>query len=134
MCEPIDFHLSDNGFARLWVPINDITPEIFRHLLHYIYGGTVEDKDLDESAKDIIDAADRTGVVSPKMEAEAYYILSNRINFLCSATKPAPKQAEQKPGGCKKPIPLLLLSLTLVPASDLCRLELIITYFCVVEV
>ena len=27
-------------------PFNDITPDIFRHLLHYIYGGTVEEDDL----------------------------------------------------------------------------------------
>ena len=67
--------------ARGEVPINDITPEIFRHLLHYIYGGTVEEEDLEESAKDIIDAADRTGVVSLKMEAEAYYVQFNRINM-----------------------------------------------------
>ena len=60
--------------ARGEVPINDITLEIFRHLLHYIYGGTVEDEELEESAKDIINAANRTGVVSLKMEAEAYYI------------------------------------------------------------
>ena len=63
------------------VPINDITPEIFRHLLHYIYEGTVEDEDLEESAKDIIDAADMIGLMSLKMEAEACYIQSNTINM-----------------------------------------------------
>ena len=36
---------------------------------------------MEEGAKDIIDAADRTRVVSLKMEAEAYYILSNKINM-----------------------------------------------------
>ena len=56
------------------VPINDIKPEIFRHLLHYIYGGTMEENDLKGNAKDIIDAADMTGVVSLKMEAEACYV------------------------------------------------------------
>ena len=65
--------------ARGEVPINDIMPEIFRHLLHYIYEGSVEDKDLAESAKDIFDAAIRTGVVSLKMEAEACYIQSTTI-------------------------------------------------------
>ena len=41
----------------------------------------MEDEDLEESAKDIIDAADRTGVVSLKMEAEACYVQSNIINM-----------------------------------------------------
>ena len=65
--------------ARGEVPINDIMPEIFRHLLHYIYGGTVENEDLEEMANDIFDAADMTGVVSLKMEAEACYIQSTTI-------------------------------------------------------
>ena len=61
------------------VPINDIKPEIFRHLLHYIHGRTVEENDLKGNAKDIIDAAERIGVVSLKMEAEACYIQSTTI-------------------------------------------------------
>ena len=36
----------------------------------------MEEDDLEGSAKDIIDAADMTGVVSLKMEAEACYIQS----------------------------------------------------------
>ena len=44
------------------VPIKDVNPEIFRHLLHYVYGGTIPDDILKEHAKELIDAADRFGV------------------------------------------------------------------------
>ena len=76
-CAPQLLQMCDG--ARGEVPINDIKPEIFRHLLHYIYGGDVEEEDLEGDAKDILDAADRTGVVSLKMEAEACYVRSTRI-------------------------------------------------------
>ena len=63
------------------VEINNIEPEIFRHLLYYIYGGTIEETDLKGNAHDIIDAADRFGVVSLKLEAEACYVQSTAITF-----------------------------------------------------
>jgi hypothetical protein len=63
------------------VPINNIKPEVFRHLLHYIYGGTVREDDLKCNAKDIIDAANMTGVVSLKLEAEACYVQSTTITI-----------------------------------------------------
>ena len=67
------------------VDINNIEPEIFRHLLYYIYGGTIKETDLKGKEKDVIDAADRYGVVSLKLEAEACYVQSNTFttdNFL----------------------------------------------------
>ena len=56
--------------------IDCIKPEIFRHLLYYIYGGIIKDNDLEGAAREIIDAADMTGVVNLKLEAEACYVQS----------------------------------------------------------
>eukprot|EP00571_Detonula_confervacea_P010412 CAMPEP_0172303502 /NCGR_PEP_ID=MMETSP1058-20130122/5034_1 /TAXON_ID=83371 /ORGANISM="Detonula confervacea, Strain CCMP 353" /LENGTH=400 /DNA_ID=CAMNT_0013014343 /DNA_START=117 /DNA_END=1319 /DNA_ORIENTATION=- len=58
------------------VPIADVNPDIFRHMLYYIYGGKVSDEELKANAKDIIDAADKYGVVNLKLEAEACYAKS----------------------------------------------------------
>ena len=44
------------------VPIKDVKPEIFRHLLHYVYGGTIHYDILKANAKELIDVADRFGV------------------------------------------------------------------------
>jgi hypothetical protein len=42
--------------------------------LRYIYGGKLSDDDMKSHAKEIIDAADRFGVSSLKMEAEACFV------------------------------------------------------------
>ncbi|EJK73622.1 hypothetical protein THAOC_04739 [Thalassiosira oceanica] len=54
--------------------ISNVRPEVFKHLLYYCYGGKIGNDDLQSDAKDIIDAADRFGIVSLKLEAEACYI------------------------------------------------------------
>ena len=76
------------------ISITDVSPEIFRHLLYYVYGGKVSVEELKANAKEIIDAADRYGVVNLKLEAEAYYVksititLENAIdNFLYADSK-----------------------------------------------
>jgi hypothetical protein len=53
------------------IHINDVSPDIFNHLLKYIYGGKVPDDDMKAHAKGIINVADRFGVASLKLEAEA---------------------------------------------------------------
>jgi speckle-type POZ protein len=53
------------------IQINDVTPDIFHLLLSYIYGGKVSDDDMKSHAKEVIDAADKYGVVNLKLEAEA---------------------------------------------------------------
>jgi hypothetical protein len=53
------------------IQINDVTPDIFRLLLSYIYGGKISNDDMKSHAREIIDAADRYGVTSLKLEAEA---------------------------------------------------------------
>jgi hypothetical protein len=53
------------------IEITDVSREVFRHLLYYIYGGKIADNDMKSHAKEIIDAADRYGVATLKLEAEA---------------------------------------------------------------
>ena len=63
------------------ISITDVTPEIFRHLLYYVYGGRVSDEEFKVNAKEIIDAADKYGVVNLKLEAEASLVKSTTITF-----------------------------------------------------
>ncbi|KAL7528946.1 hypothetical protein ACHAWF_002776, partial [Thalassiosira exigua] len=63
------------------VRISDVEPQIFHHLLYYAYGGEIDDEDLEKNAKDIIDAADKYGVVGLKLEAEASYVSTMSITI-----------------------------------------------------
>ena len=62
--------------------ITDIKPEVFRHLLWYVYGGRVPQGDLKTHAIDIIEAADKYSVVNLKLEAEAAYVQATTITTL----------------------------------------------------
>jgi hypothetical protein len=53
------------------IQINDVTPDVFRLLLCHTYGGKVSDDDMKSHAREIIDAADKYGVINLKLEAEA---------------------------------------------------------------
>ena len=66
MCRP--------GDASAPTRISNVRPEIFKHLLYYCYGGKIDKEDLRSDSKDIIDAADRFGIVHLKLEAEACYV------------------------------------------------------------
>ena len=61
------------------VPITGVNPGVFRNLLWYVYEGTVVEDILKANAKDIINAADKYGVVSLKLEAEVAYVESTKI-------------------------------------------------------
>ena len=61
------------------VSITDVKPDIFRHMLYYAYGGKLTDEELEANAKDIIDACDKYGVVSLKLEAEVSYVNSTTL-------------------------------------------------------
>ena len=63
------------------VSIADVKPDIFKHLLNYIYGGKVADEDMNDNAKDIIEATDKYGIVGLKLEAEASLVNSTTITF-----------------------------------------------------
>jgi hypothetical protein len=56
------------------IQISDVSPEIFRHLLKYMYGGEVVDVMFHSHAKEIIDAADKYGVINLKLEAEVRFV------------------------------------------------------------
>ena len=49
-------------------------PDVLHLLLSYIYGMKISNEDMESHAKDIIDAADRYGVISRKLEAEAFSV------------------------------------------------------------
>ena len=66
--------------------ISDVKPEIFRHLIYYSYGGKINDDDLQSNAKEIIDAADRYGVVGLKLEAEVKLVTKTTIQWILSWT------------------------------------------------
>jgi len=59
----------DNGTNP--IQIDNVSPDIFRLLLSYIYGMTISNDNMMLHTKEIIDAADRFGVTSLKLEAEA---------------------------------------------------------------
>ena len=74
--------------------ITDVSPEIFRHMLYHIYGGKLDDDVLKNNAKNIIEAADKYGLVNLKLEAEASLVTSTKItldnmmdNLLYAASK-----------------------------------------------
>jgi len=74
-----DLCASDSDSAA--IPIMDVQPEIFRHLLRYVYGGSIPAEYLKDHAKDIIDAADKYEVVNLKLEAEAMLVFSTSITI-----------------------------------------------------
>jgi len=63
------------------VSITDVTPNIFKHMIYYLYGGKLSEEELKDNAKDIINACDKYGVVHLKLEAEAAYVKSNEITI-----------------------------------------------------
>jgi len=81
-CAPSLFEFCDGaGQDMTSVRITGVKPEIFHHLLYYVYGGTIPDNVFSESAKDIIDAADRLGIGNLKVEAEGWYVKSTPITL-----------------------------------------------------
>ena len=75
-CAPMlaDLCVPNDRGEMISVQINDIKSDIFRHLLYYVYGGSVEEEELKEHAKDIIDYAYKYSIVNLKLEAETAYV------------------------------------------------------------
>ena len=57
-------------------PLTGVKPDIFKHMLYYVYGGKIAQGDLKTNAKELISIADKCGVVNLKLEAEAAYATS----------------------------------------------------------
>jgi hypothetical protein len=75
MCE-------SNGDDRTnTIQITDVTPDAFRYILFYMYGGKISDSDMKSHAKEIIDAADKFGITSLKLEAEASIVEDTTITM-----------------------------------------------------
>ncbi len=62
------------------IPICDVTPDVFRHLLLHVYGGEIAADNMKSHAKDIIDGADRFGVIDLKLAAEACLVNSTAFS------------------------------------------------------
>jgi hypothetical protein len=64
------------------IRIDDVSPDVFRHLLRYLYGGEVfEEGDARSCARDIFEAADGYGMTELKLEAEAWYVDSKTLSM-----------------------------------------------------
>ena len=74
MCKP-----SQVGDSTTSVSITDVKPEIFRHMLYYVYGGKLTKKELKDNAEEIINACDKYGIVNLKLEAEVSYVNSTTL-------------------------------------------------------
>ncbi|KAL7527625.1 hypothetical protein ACHAWF_002254 [Thalassiosira exigua] len=80
-CAPDLDALCGSADGMVSVPIADVKPDIFRHMLFYVYGGRVTTDDLKLHAKELIEAADKYGVVNLKLEAEAWYVKTTEFTF-----------------------------------------------------
>ena len=56
------------------VSIANVAPEVFKIVLYFCYGGKIGEDDMKTKSKQIIDAADRFGIVPLKLAAEASYV------------------------------------------------------------
>ena len=63
------------------IAISGVKPDIFHHLLFYSYGGKVGEEDLKANAREIVDAADKYGIVGLKLEAEATLVAETIITI-----------------------------------------------------
>ena len=63
------------------IEITDVSPDVFNYILYYIYGGKIPDDDMKAHAKEIIDAADRYGVASLKLAAEACLVEGTTLSL-----------------------------------------------------
>ena len=61
------------------IQITGVSPDIFRLLLFYMYGGQVANDRLEIHAMEIIDAADKYGVTALKLEAESCFVATTTI-------------------------------------------------------
>jgi len=74
LCAPQLADLCESSGDKLSpIPISNVKPNIFHHLLHYTYGGKITINEFKQHAKDIINASDMYGITNLKLEAEVWY-------------------------------------------------------------
>jgi hypothetical protein len=66
--------VSEDGLSTSPIEITDLSQQLFPHLLYSAYGVKISDEDMKLQTKEIIDAANRYGVVNLKLEAEACFV------------------------------------------------------------
>ncbi len=71
--------LCDTSDRSTPIIINDVKPEVFRHLLYYVYGGEISDEEFLGNERELINAADKYGVTNLKLEAEVWYVNNTDI-------------------------------------------------------
>lgn len=62
------------GYPTSPIQISSLSPQIFRYVLFYMYGGKIARNDMKAHSKDIINAADLFAVLPLKVEAEACFV------------------------------------------------------------
>lgn len=80
-CAPMLAALCPEGGTEFSVTITDILSNVFHHLLSYLYGREVGEDGYKSYARQIIEAADRYAIVNLKLEAEAWYVRSTKIDL-----------------------------------------------------
>ena len=70
---------SDGNFPMTPIIINDVNPEVFRHLLYYVYGGEISEEEFVGHERELINAADKYGVTNLKLEAEIWCVKNTEI-------------------------------------------------------
>jgi len=78
-CAPTLAELCKSATTMSPIRISDVKPDMFRHMLYYVYGGKISDEVLESNARDLIDVADKYSVVNLKLEAEACYARSVKL-------------------------------------------------------
>jgi hypothetical protein len=70
-CSTTLAELCESGRDELCpIQITVVSPNVFRHLLNYVYGGQVTAGEMKLHATEIIDASDKYGIPNLKLEAE----------------------------------------------------------------
>lgn len=57
------------------------TPVSVKLMRKYIYGGGISEEEIESNARDLVDAADKYGVVNLKLAAESVYVQSTKITL-----------------------------------------------------
>ena len=80
-CAPMLAARCPPGDGVVTVSVKDMAPDVFRPVLSYIYGRDVTNDEYKSHAREIIKVADRYEVVGLKLETEAWYAKSIRIDL-----------------------------------------------------